>query len=64
MIPIVTSSMTMPATSSSSVPSSGIIGGVVSGVVAISAIAVMLYYKLQALQVAELREPRQMVLNL
>ena len=51
-----TSSASVSAVSYWSVPAGGIIGGVVSGVVAISAIAALLYYKLKALQVAEHRQ--------
>jgi hypothetical protein len=50
------SSASLSAVSYWSVPAGGIIGGVVSGVVAISAIAALLYYKLKALQVAEHRQ--------
>ena len=59
-----TSSASQSAASYWSVPAGGIIGGVVSGIVAISAIAALLYYKLKALQVAEDRQLPEMVRTL
>ena len=53
---LITSSASVSAAPYWRVPAGGIIGGVVSGVVAMSAIAALLYYKLQALQAAENRQ--------
>jgi hypothetical protein len=58
---LITSSASVSAIPYWSVPADGIIGGVVSGVVAMSAIAALLYYKLQALQMAKNRQLPEMV---